>query len=161
MLQTLSVSSLALFLAICASVAILRHRHGRRSVPNAGKAPPALRVAAKLLASEQGHALYNEAFERHGPVVLIPRHGRNEYIIDHRYCQQVLTDSKDFAFDKGVVQILGLEFMLWFKNGTFIQEVDDIAIRIVQNRLEGVLEKILPSLQESVEKFLDSEDGSV
>lgn len=94
--------------------------------------------------SENGHVAYAEALEKdgHGDVVVIPRHGRMEYVIDHRHVKQVLTDAQNFSFELAVTHMLHMEFMLWFKNGKYVQELDKLVQEGVTPRLDAVIERI-------------------
>jgi hypothetical protein len=96
--------------------------------------------------SAKGHAAYNKALDDHGDVVIIPRHGRLEYVVDYQHVHQVLTDSTSYSFERAVTKMLHLEFMLWFKGGTFIQDLFHIIQDGVSPRLNAVICKISPVL---------------
>jgi hypothetical protein len=119
-----------------------------------GLPPRVLRIAPSVLCSKGGENFYQDALKDHGPVVLIPRHGRNEYIINHEHAFDVLTDAKKFRFDTSVVEMLHLQFVMWFKNGSYVEEMGSTVTDGVQNKLFPATVRITPLLVEAVSDLL-------
>lgn len=83
-----------------------------------------------------------------------------EYVVDHRHVRDVLTDANNYSFEKAVTNMLHMEFMLWFKNGTFVQELDKLVQDGVTPRLRAVVEKISPVFEkESNDIWQRTADG--
>lgn len=76
-----------------------------------GPPPPIVHISREVRRSDKVNEAYSQALDDHGPVVVVPRHGRNEYVIDHRYAHEILTDSKNFTFEKAAVELLHLGFI--------------------------------------------------
>ncbi|UZJ53961.1 hypothetical protein CBS101457_003281 [Exobasidium rhododendri] len=124
--------------------------------------PPIVYIPREIQFSEAGHDAYNEALDRYGDVVIIPRHGRMEYVVDHIHVKDVLTDATNYSFEKAVTKMLHMEFMLWFKGGTFVQEMDSLVQDGVTPRLRSVVERILPIFaKESDTLWIKTADGKV
>ncbi|KAG0645839.1 Cytochrome P450 monooygenase 3 [Hyphodiscus hymeniophilus] len=106
--------------------------------------PPIVYIPRDIQFSAKGHAAYNEALNKHGDVVIIPRHGRMEYVLEHVHVREVLTNTHNYSFDKAVTNMLHMEFMLWFNNGTFISEVDRLVAEGLTPRLSAYVDEIAP-----------------
>lgn len=102
-----------------------------------------------ILFSHEGHAAYDAALEKYGDVVIVPRHGRMEYVLDVQHVRDVLTDAKNFSFEKAVTSMMHMEFMLWFKNGTFVQ-VSAAPVPVNRARRDRVPKRFLPSISRSL-----------
>lgn len=76
-----------------------------------GPSPPVIHISSVVRRSDHVINAYNQALDEHGPVIIVPRHGRNEYVIDHRYAQEVLTDTKNFTFEKAAFEFLHFGFI--------------------------------------------------
>lgn len=51
--------------------------------------PPVIHIPRRVRQSEKVNDAYSQALDEHGPVIAVPQHGRNEYVIDHRYAPEV------------------------------------------------------------------------
>lgn len=122
--------------------------------------PPTVHIPAEIQLSEKGHEAYANALENEGcgDVVIIPRHGRKEYVVDYKHVKNVLTDSQNFSFERAVTNMLHMEFMLWFKNGTFVQELDGLVQDGVTPRLKAVIEKVSPIFSREANAIKNSQN---
>lgn len=77
-----------------------------------------------------------------------------EYVVDHKHVRDVLTDATNYSFEKAVTNMLHMEFMLWFKEGTFVQELDKLVQDGVTPRLRAVVEKISPVFDKESNELL-------
>ncbi|PYI11404.1 cytochrome P450, partial [Aspergillus sclerotiicarbonarius CBS 121057] len=112
-----------------------------------GIRPPVVHISRKERQSENVNETYNQVLDEHGPVVIVPRHGRNEYVIDHRYAHQVLTDTQNFTFEKAVFEMLHLGFIALFDSGVFVHDVDSLVEHNVQPRMNAIIDRIFPVFQ--------------
>ncbi|CEH14552.1 Cytochrome P450 CYP4/CYP19/CYP26 subfamilies [Ceraceosorus bombacis] len=131
----------------------------KKPIKTAYPAPPIVHVPRHVQLSEAGHAAYTAALKEHGGVVGIPRHGRLEYIVDHQYVKDVLTDANNYSFEQAVTSVLHMEFMLWFKGGTFVQELEKLVQDGVTPRLRGVVEKIAPIFAQEAHELFEKHAG--
>ncbi|KAG4431082.1 hypothetical protein IFR05_013437 [Cadophora sp. M221] len=82
-----------------------------------------------------------------------------EYMIDHRHIRDVLTDAKNYSFVTAVLKMLNMELILWFKNGTFVEELDKLVHDGITPRLHAVIERISPIFnRESNDIWLRTKD---
>lgn len=86
-------------------------------------------------------------------MVIIPRHGRQEYVLDVQHVKEVLTDPKNYSFEKAVTSMMHMEFVMWFKNGTFVQELDQL-VQTLTSRLPAVIETLQPVFNRESEELL-------
>lgn len=114
-----------------------------------------IHISRRVRQSDKANEAYNRALDEHGPVVIVPRHGRNEYIIDHRYAYDVLTDSKHFNFEKAVFDMLHLGFIALFDNGTYVHDVDNLVATGVQPRMDGIIDQVFPVFQVYFDRMAD------
>ncbi|PWY91870.1 cytochrome P450 [Aspergillus sclerotioniger CBS 115572] len=112
--------------------------------PLKGLQPPVVHIPREVRRSEHVNEVYSQVLDEYGPVVIVPRHGRNEYVIDHRYAHQVLTDTQNFTFEKAAFEFLHLGFIALFDNGVFVRDVDNLIEHNVQPRMNAIIERILP-----------------
>ncbi|KAH8589812.1 cytochrome P450 [Bisporella sp. PMI_857] len=120
-----------------------------------GPAPPVVHIPREIRRSIKVNEVYSKALDEHGPVIVVPRHGRNEYVIDHRYAHEVLTDTKNFTFEKAVFELLHLGFLALFDNGAFVHDVDSLVEKNVQPRMNAIIDKIFPVFQEYFDRMSD------
>ena len=113
----------------------------------AGPSPPVVHIPRQVRRSDEVNEAYSQALDEHGPVVVVPRHGRDEYVIDHRYAYNVLTDTEDFTFEKAVFDFLHLGFIALFDNGSFVHDVDRLVEKNVQPRMNAIIDRIFPVFQ--------------
>jgi hypothetical protein len=137
----------------------LSHRRSSKLGPELS--PSVLRITPSVLCSKSGAKVYKGALKDHGPVVLIPRHGRDEYIINHEHAFDVLTDAKKFRFDTSVVEMLHLEFVMWFKNGSYVEEMASTVTDGVQNKLFPATARITPLLVSAISDLLPPSDSLI
>lgn len=112
-----------------------------------GSSPPVVHISREVRQSNKVNDAYSEALDNYGPVIIVPRHGRNEYVIDHRYAHEVLTDTKNFTFEKAVFDLLHLGFLAVFDNGTFVNDIDSLIEKNVQPRMNPIIDQIFPVFQ--------------
>lgn len=117
--------------------------------------PPVVHIPREIRRSINVNEAYSEALDRHGPVIVVPRHGRNEYIVDHRYAHEILTDTKSFTFEKAVFERLHLGFLAPFDNGAFVRDVDGLVEKNVQPRINAIIEQIFPVFQQYFDRMAD------
>jgi hypothetical protein len=67
-----------------------------------------------------------------------------EYVLEHVHVQDVLTDSNNYSFDKAATYMMHMEFMLWFKNGSFVSELDRLVAEGLTPRLRAFVDEIAP-----------------
>jgi len=103
---------------------------------------------------------YSQALDEHGPVVIVPRHGRDEYVIDHKYAHEILTNTKDFEFEKVAFELLHFGFLALFDDGQFVHDIDGLVESGVQPRMNGIIDQIFPVFQSYFAKMEDSFIGS-
>lgn len=112
-----------------------------------GPSPPVIHISRDIRRSEHVNDAYNDALDQHGPVIIVPRHGRNEYVIDHRYAPEVLTDTKNFTFEKAAFRMLHLGFIALFDDGRFVHDIDSLIESNVQTRMNPIIDRIFPLFQ--------------
>lgn len=117
--------------------------------------PPVVHIPREVRRSINVNEAYSRALDEHGPVIVVPRHGRNEYVIDHRYAHEVLTDTKNFTFEKAVFDLLHLGFLALFDNGTFVHDVDALVEKNVQPRMNAIIDQIFPVFREYFDRMED------
>lgn len=117
--------------------------------------PPVVHIPREIRRSNKVNEIYSKALDEHGPVIIVPRHGRNEYVIDHRYAHETLTDTKNFTFEKAVFEILHLGFLALFDNGAFVQDVDSLVEKNVQPRMNAIIEQIFPVFEQYFDRLAD------
>lgn len=135
-----------------------RQVHGQvdPSEPLEGPSPPVVHISREVRQSDQVNEAYSQALDDHGPVVIVPRHGRNEYVIDHRYAYEVLTDSKNFAFEKAAFELLHFGFIALFDtNGQFVHDVDSLVETGVQPRMTRIIDQVIPVFQAYFDRMSD------
>jgi len=120
-----------------------------------GPAPPVVHIPREIRRSIKVNEVYSKALDEHGPVIIVPRHGRNEYVIDHRYAHEVLTDTKNFTFEKAAFELLHLGFLALFDNGAFVHDIDSLVEKNVQPRMNAIIEQIFPVFQEYFDRMTD------
>jgi hypothetical protein len=125
-----------------------------------GPSPPVVNIPLEIRRSVKVNEFYSKALDEHGPVVIVPRHGRDEYVIDHRYAHQVLTDTKNFTFEKAVFELLHLGFLALFDNGAFVHDVDSLVEQNVQPRMNAIIDEIFPVFQEYFHRLADELPGT-
>ncbi|KAJ5964575.1 uncharacterized protein N7479_004451 [Penicillium vulpinum] len=118
-------------------------------------APPVVHIPREVRRSIKVNEVYSKALDQHGPVIVVPRHGRDEYIIDHRYAHEVLTDTKNFTFEKAVFELLHLGFLALFDNGAFVHDVDNLVEKNVQPRMNAIIENIFPVFEQYFDRMVD------
>ena len=91
-----------------------------------GPSPQLIHISRKVRQSDKVNDISGQAL---GPVIFVPRHGRNEYVIDHRYAHQILTDSKNITFEKAVFELLHFVFIALFDNGSFVHDFKSLPSR--------------------------------
>ncbi|OOF99135.1 hypothetical protein ASPCADRAFT_513218, partial [Aspergillus carbonarius ITEM 5010] len=123
---------------------VLSERDLGSQPPLEGLQPPIVNIPRKVRRSEHVNEVYSQVLDEHGPVVIVPRHGRNEYVIDHRYAHQVLTDTQNFTFEKAAFEMLHLGFIALFDDGVFVRDVDNLVEHNVQPRMNAIIEHIFP-----------------
>jgi hypothetical protein len=110
-----------------------------------GPPPPVVHISREVRRSAQVNEAYSRALDEHGPVIIVPRHGRDEYVIDHRYAQDVLTNTKDFEFEKVAFELLHFGFLALFDtDGRFVHDIDGLVETGVQPRMGAIIEQIFP-----------------
>ncbi|KAL4965793.1 cytochrome P450 [Aspergillus stella-maris] len=117
--------------------------------------PPVVNIPRDIRRSIKVNEAYSNALDKHGPVIVVPRHGRDEYVIDHRYAHEVLTDTKNFTFEKAVFELLHLGFLALFDNGAFVHDVDSLVEKNVQPRMNAIIENIFPVFEEYFHRMED------
>lgn len=118
-----------------------------------GPSPPVVHIPREVRRSDKVNDAYSQALDEHGPVIVVPRHGRNEYVIDHRYAHEILTDTKNFTFEKAVFELLHLGFIAIFDNGTFVHDVDSLVEGNVQTRMNAIIDHIFPVFQDYFDRM--------
>lgn len=117
--------------------------------------PPVVHIPRDIRRSIKVNEVYSKALDEHGPVICVPRHGRKEYVIDHRYAHEILTDTKNFTFEKAVFDLLHLGFLALFDNGTFVHDVDALVEKNVQPRMNSIIDQIFPVFHEYFDRLED------
>lgn len=120
-----------------------------------GLSPPVIHIPREIRRSSKVNDAYSAALDEHGPVVIVPRHGRNEYVIDHRYAHEVLTDIKNFTFEKAVFDLLHLGFLAVLDNGTFVNDIDTLIEKNVQPRMNGIIDQVVPVFEGYFDRMAD------
>lgn len=118
-------------------------------------APPVVHIPREIRRSIKVNEVYSKALDKHGPVIVVPRHGRNEYVIDHRYAHEILTDTKNFTFEKAAFELLHLGFLALFDNGAFVHDVDSLVEKNVQPRMNAIIEQIFPVFKQYFDGMAD------
>ncbi|CAG8960394.1 hypothetical protein HYFRA_00008111 [Hymenoscyphus fraxineus] len=117
--------------------------------------PPVVNIPREIRRSVKVNEFYSKALDEHGPVIVVPRHGRNEYVIDHRYAHQVLTDTTNFTFEKAVFELLHLGFLALFDNGAFVHDVDNLVEMNVQPRMNAMIDQLFPVFRDYFQRLAD------
>ncbi|KAF4986438.1 hypothetical protein FGRMN_10831 [Fusarium graminum] len=117
--------------------------------------PPIVHIPSEVRRSIKVNEIYSKALDKHGPVICVPRHGRKEYVIDHRYAQEVLTNTENFTFEKAVFDLLHLGFLAIFDNGTFVHDIDTLVEKNVQPRMNSIIREIFPVFREYFDRMED------
>ncbi|KAI0531680.1 cytochrome P450 [Xylaria digitata] len=120
-----------------------------------GSSPPVIHISREARRSPSVNDVYSAALDEYGPIIVVPRHGRNEYVIDHRYAHEVLTDTENYSFSKAVFVLLHFGFLVLFDNGTFIDDIDGLTERNVQPRMNSIISQIFPVFQEYFDRMDD------
>lgn len=76
-----------------------------------------------------------------------------EYVLDVQHVKDVLTDAKNYSFERAVTSMMHMEFVMWFKNGTFVQELDQL-VQTLTNRLPAVIDTLQPVFNRETEELL-------
>jgi len=71
-----------------------------------------------------------------------------EHVISHVHAREVLTNATNFSFDKAVMRMLHMDFMLWFKKGGFVSELDRLVQEGLSPRLGAFVDEIAPIFEE-------------
>lgn len=102
-----------------------------------------MHIPFEIQSSPQAPEAYVKALEDNGSdVVIIPRHGRMEYVVDYRHVNDVLTDSTRFSFEHAVLGMLHMDFMQWFNGGSFVQDLEKLVSNGVVPRLRPIVERL-------------------
>ncbi|EPS33994.1 hypothetical protein POX_a01019 [Penicillium oxalicum] len=109
-----------------------------------GASPPIVNIPSDVRRSPHVNEAYSRALDEHGPVIIVPRHGRHEYIIDHRHAKEVLTDNDNFTFEKAALDLLHFGFIAMFDGGRFVHDLDHVVERNVQPRMNAIIERLFP-----------------
>jgi hypothetical protein len=110
-----------------------------------GPPPPIVHIPREVRQSVKVNEAYSKALDEHGPVVVVPRHGRKEYVVDHRYAQEILTNTKDFEFEKVAFELLHFGFLALFDtDGRFVHDIDGLVESGVQPRMNSIIKEIFP-----------------
>lgn len=117
--------------------------------------PPLVNIPASVRRSIHVNKAYNEALDTHGPVIRVPRHGRTEYVIDHHYGPEVLTNTNNFTFEQAIFDQLHLGFLALFDDGTFVRDVDNLVEKNVQPRMNAIIDEIFPIFREYFDRLED------
>nr|AVY05514.1 cytochrome P450 monooxygenase [Nodulisporium sp.] len=120
-----------------------------------GPPPPTVHIPREVRRSIKVNEAYSKALDEHGPVIVVPRHGRDEYVIDHRYAHEILTDTKSFTFEKAVFDLLHLGFLAMFDDGTFVKDVDELVEKNVQPRMNSIIDRIFPVFESYFNRMED------
>ncbi|KAF2967787.1 hypothetical protein GQX73_g5759 [Xylaria multiplex] len=120
-----------------------------------GSSPPVVHISREARRSPNVNDIYSAALEEHGSVIIVPRHGRNEYVIDHRYAHEVLTDTENYSFSKAAFELLHFGFLAVFDNGTFVDDIDGMVRGSVQPRMNSIICQIFPVFQEYFDRMED------
>ncbi|GAP90667.1 putative cytochrome P450 [Rosellinia necatrix] len=120
-----------------------------------GSSPPVVHIPREVRRSSKVNDAYSAALDEHGPVIIVPRHGRNEYVIDHRYAHEVLTDTKNFTFEKAVFDLLHLGFLAVFDNGEFVRDIDSLIEKNVQPRMNAIIDQVVPVFEKYFDNMAD------
>ncbi|KAK8024334.1 cytochrome P450 [Apiospora rasikravindrae] len=125
------------------------------------KEPPVVHIPYEVRSSPHVNAAYDSALDQHGPVVVIPRHGRRDHVLDHRYIRQALVaDPESFSFEKGAAELLNLGFVsAWGDNTAYIHDIHNLVAKNVQPRLGGIVEHLAPAIQGQLE-LIKTVDGT-
>ncbi|KAJ2992618.1 hypothetical protein NUW58_g2108 [Xylaria curta] len=121
-----------------------------------GSSPPVVHIPREIRLSSKANEVYSAALDEHGPVIIVPRHGRDEYIIDHRYAHEVLTGAKNFIFETAVFDMIHLGFLAVFGSRTFVHDVDHLVGGEMQPRMNAIIDQIVPVFQEYFDSMADS-----
>ncbi|PGG98011.1 hypothetical protein AJ79_09002 [Helicocarpus griseus UAMH5409] len=113
-----------------------------------GPSPPVIHIPPEVRRSDKVNEAYSQALDQYGPVIIVPRHGRDEYVVDHRYTRQVLTDTENFTFEKAIFDFLHLGFLAPFDNGMYVRNIDSLIENNVQPRMSAIIDRIFPAFQE-------------
>lgn len=122
-----------------------------------GLSPPVIYVSRDIRQSDKVNDVYSQALDEHGPVIVVPRHGRDEYVIDHRYAHEVLTDTSNFTFEKAVFDKLHLGFIALSNNGAFVHDVESLVERNVQPRMNAIIDRVFSVFQTYFDRMADEE----
>ena len=121
-----------------------------------GPAPPVIIIPREIRLSDKVNDAYSDALDKYGPVVVVPRHGRSEYVIDHRYAHELLTNTKDYEFDKVAFELLHFGFLALFdKEGRFVHDIDNLVDMGVQPRMNGIIKEIYPVFESYFDRMSD------
>ncbi|EEP80139.1 conserved hypothetical protein [Uncinocarpus reesii 1704] len=123
--------------------------------PLDGPSPPIIHITREVRRSDKVNDAYSQALDEHGPVIIVPRHGRDEYVIDHRYAHEILTDTKNFTFEKAAFDLLHLGFIALFDNGMFVRDIDSLVEKNVQPRMNAIIDRIFPVFQSYFDRMAD------
>jgi hypothetical protein len=121
-----------------------------------GPSPPVIHIPRDLRQSEHVNDAYSQALDEYGPVIVVPRHGRNEYVIDHRYAHEILTDTKNYTFEKAAFELLHFGFIALFDDGRFVHDIHKLVESDVMSRMNPIIERLFP-LFESYFNQMESE----
>ncbi|KAJ8126531.1 hypothetical protein O1611_g7106 [Lasiodiplodia mahajangana] len=121
-----------------------------------GPPPPVVHISREIQLSSEANEAYNAALDQHGPVIMVPRHGRNEYVIDHRYAHEVLTETKNFVFDTAVLDMLSEDVLTLFEGAKMIKDIESLIEQNVQPRINAIINQIYPVFQRYFDNMEDN-----
>lgn len=83
----------------------------KRADNRPANAPPIFHFPQEEIA-KNGRDIYRKLLKEHGPVIVVPRCGRLEYLLDGRYAKQLFTDHTNFLFEPAILDLLNLDWAM-------------------------------------------------
>ncbi|KAG5210798.1 hypothetical protein GTR04_6522 [Trichophyton interdigitale] len=97
-----------------------------------------------------------EGLQKHGPVIMVKRNGRKEYLVSEQFTRRILTEDKSFSFENGMAEVLGINWLINLHEGSFFRDLDIIARDFSGRRLNQAVPKIWPIFERVVSEITEA-----
>ncbi|KAH7884901.1 cytochrome P450 [Phlebopus sp. FC_14] len=124
---------------------------------DASRYPPIVKIDPNDMFTRPREA-YESALEEHGPIVGVWRKGRLEYIVGPEFTKELLSDDRDFSFERGVTNILN--FPSFIARSNFFKDVHMMVTGGIIPRMERTVEQIFPIFRRQAKRLVKEAESS-
>ncbi|KAI5992844.1 cytochrome P450 [Pisolithus marmoratus] len=93
---------------------------------------------------------YESALREYGPVIGVWRRGTLEYIVDESLTKEVISNDRDFSFERGTARLLNLPFILPLSGGKFFKDVHTMVASGTIPRMDKLVDQIFPIFKRQI-----------